>query len=225
MMGHAQLVITSGLSAPLIDVAFVQTSQPSSYYGVEFSNSVPRGIGQTFTPSASFDLGSIVLPVGAGVDNDAWLGATVTFEIYQMTDGNDTQPDATLFSGTASLPSVAGELDDGRYLNFEIDPTSLVAGTTYGWGVFTVDKIETKLPFRNNDHNVMSDGRFLVYWGGWVSSPNASVDMSFHAVKAVAVPEPSAWAALAGLLGLGAAVVRRRRQAAKPRIAAPQNAA
>lgn len=76
------------------------------------------------------------------------------------------------------------------YLAFAYEDSSIGSGTAYGWFSFTP-----------------------TVGGNGVSFDFARSDTPGESLSAGAIPEPSAFAVLAGVVGLGAAVLRRRRSA------------
>jgi hypothetical protein len=161
-------------------------------------------IGQRFTTdasAASFTLNSVSLAIaGAYEIND--------FTVSLMTDSGSNTPGALIGTLTGSIsPTGSGTFD------YTTTGINLVAGTSYwvtmgftsGAGYFgsprTTDLSGATGPWTLNGRATTFAGNWS-YYGG---------DNALMSITATPIPEPSTYAALAGLLALGLVVYRRRR--------------
>ena len=175
-----------------------------SYYflGGPLGNNREQSVAAPFTPTTTTTFDSVLLPVGfiAGID-----GGVLVSIVQDVAGEPGPTPLATFDTGELAGYTYSGVLDVSwnRFLGFP-DPV-LTAGTTY-WIAITPTIISTDAWYFNTTGadvaSQSSDGGL-----GWsrVGPYPAPVAPAFEVLgDAVSTPEPSAFAMLAGLAGMGA---------------------
>lgn len=150
-----------------------------------------------------------------GLANDALSpdvnGGIFAFEgsaLYQTVTiqaGDTLSFDWTFLTNAATGPDYAFVVIDGTVFNL-LTGSTLSAGSTYGYGFSTGAQTFQSTPFASASAGTVTIGLGVVDVGDFV----ASSALSFDNVTLTAIPEPSAFAALAGLATLALAASRRR---------------
>jgi hypothetical protein len=178
---------------------------PVSSYAVLVADTGSDGFLGAYTSAANANFsafGGTSLTVGSalsGSGNDEIVG------VFTMTDFGG----ASGFSGTLTgINVVSGSLAAGQQLAiywFPTITTTSIAGSVSEYGFFRSDS-----PVSNSDIGFImpGDGSNVNLFALTVS---ATGDLAESALTAVAVPEPSTYAAIFGALALGFVAYRRRR--------------
>lgn len=169
----------------------------------------------TDSSAASFALSSVTLRMrNATVDNTFFAG----FRVAIYSNGGDNKPGTLLASFSAGDSGTGEPVTAGDYV-YSLAGTTLAANTTY----WTVVAVVASQPLGVYNGNLLSNntvdagstwtlGKYSLSddaGATWGFASNGGMMMSIQA-SASAIPEPSTYAAMAGLGVLGLAVWRRR---------------
>ena len=198
--------ITTSASAPTSGDYFsdaFSTTAGSQYW--TSSSSSKKDIGQSFTHTTTGDenwnLNSITFLGYDDIMNDSVDLANLTMKVYSGDTGGTLLSTTTFGTGTINLRN--------QYLTMSLDATETAAiGELTSGGLYTI-------AFRSLDSDgvrITRSSTTGAYSGGSGIFNNSTLttDAVFF-VGGTAIPEPSSFALLGGLLALGHVMVRRRR--------------
>lgn len=121
-------------------------------------------------------------------------------------DGLDNGGDVTATWSVLSLTSLSAS--SGATLTVQGDSSVLVSGTLPATDIYTFSAVTGVTGITGIRLEALADASLP--GGGPGRGFNGNFVLTEFALTATAIPEPSTWAALAGLVGLGVAVFRRR---------------
>ncbi len=207
----ALTLTTQGVAQTVMVSNLTETSNgtvPVSYRPPDFEDSASRySAAASFTTgTAATSLANVTINLGGG------SGSDFSVSLYSNTNNNPGSLLATLSGPTA--PTTSG--------HFVYTPTSLLAlaaNTTYWW-VASVPVSSSTISFniRSTASTAETSSTGWTIGDTWRQQPisgayNSATGPLMFSVAASAIPEPSTYAALAGLVALGFAVYRRKRAA------------
>lgn len=155
------------------------------------------------TATLSFDVSNYINTANAVLTVSVWDGSGLTFSGL---DGNTTDGFLVVRSQTAegNIASTSNSSTSDIVLNNGTGTNAIAKKTITGAGLFTMD-----FTFNGaTGGSALGGGYILIGLGSTSVNPGASFNIDD---LAIAIPEPSSFALLAGLLGLGSVMVRRRR--------------
>ena len=178
-------MVGSGRAAPVLEID--PARNVFSLTGSDTGNAIETPV--PFQPSVTFDV---------AWDNGGATGGGIGF--FQLGDPNTGDTVDSQFSAESLTIDAAGQILI-EFAQFELDFEDSISSPT------TITGLGVEI-----DYSGMSPARIAVFEGAIGSSLPVSIGSGWSSISVVAVPEPSALvlAGLAGLVGVGFALVGRR---------------
>jgi len=141
----------------------------------------------------------------------ALYGTTLQLDVFEMTSVSDTSPGNALYSAQGTWP-VFNTAHGNTYITFTFPSISISNGNVYGFMVSQITEVNASFqPAGRQTSDSYTGGRALAEIDGVTEILNAQYDMVFR-VNGTAIPEPSTYAAITGLVVVSIALLRRRPQ-------------